>query len=155
MASRVSAGEEGLGGGELQDCSCTRLFCVMRSFLLSDVGRGVWWGGGHGAEAECDDVQGEWKAKRIDNPAYKGKWVAPDIDNPDFVDDPELYAVVKDNGLVGFELWQVLSVAVWCATQRTRVCVRERCVPACVRWSLGGLCRCFGGRHTPPAGGCG
>ena len=51
--------------------------------------------------------QGEWKPKRISNPAYKGKWVAPDIANPDFVDDPELYAVVKDNGLVGFELWQV------------------------------------------------
>ena len=28
-------------------------------------------------------------------------------DNPDFKDDPELYAVVKDNGLVGFEVWQV------------------------------------------------
>lgn len=52
-------------------------------------------------------LQGEWKPKRITNKAYKGKWVAPDIDNPDFVDDPELYAVVKDNGLVGFELWQV------------------------------------------------
>lgn len=54
-----------------------------------------------------DMWQGEWKPKRIANKAYKGKWVAPDIDNPDFVDDPELYAVVKDNGLVGFELWQV------------------------------------------------
>ena len=28
-------------------------------------------------------------------------------DNPDFKDDPELYAVVKDNGLVGFEVWPV------------------------------------------------
>uniref|UniRef100_A0A7S4P4Z8 Calreticulin n=1 Tax=Guillardia theta TaxID=55529 RepID=A0A7S4P4Z8_GUITH len=50
--------------------------------------------------------QGEWKPKRIPNPAYKGKWEAPEIDNPDFVDDAELYNVVKDNGLVGFELWQ-------------------------------------------------
>merc|ERR1712216_181261 len=53
------------------------------------------------------EYKGEWKPKRITNKAYKGKWEAPDIDNPDFVDDPELYAVVKDNGLVGFELWQV------------------------------------------------
>uniref|UniRef100_A0A6T8LDM7 Calreticulin n=2 Tax=Hemiselmis andersenii TaxID=464988 RepID=A0A6T8LDM7_HEMAN len=53
------------------------------------------------------EYKGEWKAKRIPNPAYKGKWVAPDIDNPDFVDDAELYHVVKDNSLVGFELWQV------------------------------------------------
>jgi calreticulin len=36
-----------------------------------------------------------------------GEWEAPDIENPDFVDDKELYNVVKDNGLVGFELWQV------------------------------------------------
>ena len=52
-------------------------------------------------------MQGTWSLKRISNSAYKGKWVAPDIANPEFVDDPELYAVVQDNGLVGFELWQV------------------------------------------------
>ena len=51
--------------------------------------------------------KGEWKPKKIKNPAYKGKWVAPEIDNPDFVDDPELYNVVNDGGVVGFELWQV------------------------------------------------
>jgi calreticulin len=51
--------------------------------------------------------KGEWKAKKIRNTAYKGKWVAPDIDNPDFVDDPELYNVVNDGGVIGFELWQV------------------------------------------------
>merc|ERR1712196_284480 len=56
---------------------------------------------------------GEWKPKRITNKAYKGKWEAPDIDNPDFVDDPELYAVVKDNGLVGFELWQVKAGSIF------------------------------------------
>lgn len=57
-------------------------------------------------------TQGEWKAKRIANPAYKGKWVAPDIDNPDFVDDLSLYNVVNNNGFVGFELWQVRSLHV-------------------------------------------
>jgi len=56
------------------------------------------------------EFKGEWKPKKISNPAYKGKWVAPDIDNPDFVDDPELYAVVKDSGVIGFELWQVQFV---------------------------------------------
>jgi len=53
------------------------------------------------------EFKGEWKPKMIKNDKYKGKWVAPDIENPDFVDDKELYNVVKDNGLVGFELWQV------------------------------------------------
>lgn len=41
------------------------------------------------AVACCVQFKGEWKPKKISNPAYKGKWVAPDIDNPDFVDDPE------------------------------------------------------------------
>jgi len=59
------------------------------------------------------EYKGEWKPKRIANKAYKGKWVAPDIDNPDFVDDPELYNVVKDNGLVGFELWQVKAGSIF------------------------------------------
>ena len=66
------------------------------------------------------EYKGEWKPKRITNKAYKGKWEAPDIDNPDFVDDPELYAVVKDNGLVGFELWQVRLPCV-----RAVICTRR------------------------------
>ena len=66
------------------------------------------------------EYKGEWKPKRIANKAYKGKWEAPDIDNPDFVDDPELYAVVKDNGLVGFELWQVRLPCV-----RAMICTRR------------------------------
>ena len=66
------------------------------------------------------EYKGEWKPKRISNKAYKGKWEAPDIDNPDFVDDPELYAVVKDNGLVGFELWQVRVACV-----RSVICTRR------------------------------
>merc|ERR1719498_1236301 len=53
------------------------------------------------------EYKGEWKPKRIANKAYKGKWVAPDVDNP------ELYAVVKDNGLVGFELWQVKAGSIF------------------------------------------
>lgn len=63
--------------------------------------------------------QGEWSPKKINNKDYKGKWVAPDIDNPDFKDDPELYNFVKDNGLVGFELWQV---SISCQCLRLRVC---------------------------------
>mmetsp|Transcript_22605 Transcript_22605/g.34412 ORF Transcript_22605/g.34412 Transcript_22605/m.34412 type:complete len:410 (+) Transcript_22605:72-1301(+) len=59
------------------------------------------------------EFKGEWKPKKISNPAYKGKWVAPDIDNPDFVDDPELYAVVKDSGVIGFELWQVKAGSIF------------------------------------------
>mmetsp|Transcript_2711 Transcript_2711/g.6199 ORF Transcript_2711/g.6199 Transcript_2711/m.6199 type:complete len:441 (+) Transcript_2711:83-1405(+) len=68
-----------------------------------------------------DESDGEWEAPMMDNPefkgdwfpkmmkneAYKGIWVADDIPNPDFADDAELYNFVKDNGLVGFELWQV------------------------------------------------
>mmetsp|Transcript_17950 Transcript_17950/g.27765 ORF Transcript_17950/g.27765 Transcript_17950/m.27765 type:complete len:318 (+) Transcript_17950:836-1789(+) len=59
------------------------------------------------------EFKGEWKPKKIKNPAYKGKWVAPDIDNPDFVDDPEVYNVVKSNGVIGFELWQVKAGTVF------------------------------------------
>jgi len=50
--------------------------------------------------------KGEWKAKTIPNPAYKGEWVHPLIPNPDYVDDDKLY-LYKDTGAVGFELWQV------------------------------------------------
>jgi len=59
------------------------------------------------------EFKGDWSPKRISNKEYKGKWVAPDIDNPDFVDDPEVYNVVKDNGLVGFELWQVKAGSIF------------------------------------------
>jgi len=51
-------------------------------------------------------VQGEWKAKQIDNPAYKGEWVHPEIDNPEYSADDSLYKY-DDIGAVGFEIWQV------------------------------------------------
>jgi len=50
--------------------------------------------------------KGAWKAKRIANPEYKGAWEHPMIDNPDYIDDPNLY-LYTDIGAVGFELWQV------------------------------------------------
>jgi calreticulin len=52
------------------------------------------------------EYKGEWKAKTIPNPEYKGEWIHPLIPNPAFVDDDKLY-LYKDNGAVGFELWQV------------------------------------------------
>jgi len=50
--------------------------------------------------------KGPWKAKRVANPAYKGEWVHPMVPNPDYVEDPNLY-LYEDTGVVGFELWQV------------------------------------------------
>lgn len=49
-----------------------------------------------------------WKAKQINNPAYKGPWIHPQIDNPEYVEDTNLY-LYKDIGAVGFDLWQVKS----------------------------------------------
>jgi len=42
----------------------------------------------------------------IPNPEYKGEWVHPMVPNPKYKDDEEIY-LYKDNGAVGFELWQV------------------------------------------------
>merc|ERR1712150_134471 len=56
--------------------------------------------------------KGEWKAKKIDNPAYKGVRVHPEIDNPDFVDDKELYKYT-DSAVVGFDLWQVKAGSIF------------------------------------------
>jgi len=50
--------------------------------------------------------KGEWQPKMIDNPAYKGEWVHPMIPNPDYTEDANLY-LYEDNAFVGFELWQV------------------------------------------------
>jgi len=52
------------------------------------------------------EYKGEWKAKTIPNPLYKGEWVHPLIANPAYIDDDKIY-LYKDNGAVGFELWQV------------------------------------------------
>merc|ERR1712224_483394 len=51
---------------------------------------------------------GEWKAKRIANPAYKGVWAPKKIANPEFVDDDELYSY-KSFAFVGVDVWQVKS----------------------------------------------
>jgi calreticulin len=50
--------------------------------------------------------KGPWRAKRIDNPAYKGPWVHPQISNPAYVADPNLYQY-SSFGAVGIEIWQV------------------------------------------------
>lgn len=52
------------------------------------------------------EYKGEWKPKMIPNPEYKGEWVHPLVPNPKYKDDANLY-LYKDNGAVGFELWQV------------------------------------------------
>merc|ERR1712046_380723 len=52
--------------------------------------------------------KGEWKAKRIANPAYKGVWAPKKIANPEFVDDDELYSY-KSFAFVGIDVWQVKS----------------------------------------------
>jgi len=50
--------------------------------------------------------KGEWKAKKIPNPKFKGEWVHPKIDNPEYKDDPEIYAF-NSNKFIGLEIWQV------------------------------------------------
>jgi len=52
--------------------------------------------------------KGEWKPKKIPNPAYKGEWVHPKIPNPEFFEDSEIYAF-ESNKYVGIEIWQVKS----------------------------------------------
>jgi len=50
--------------------------------------------------------KGPWRAKRIDNPAYKGPWVHPQIDNPKYASNDKLYQY-NSFGAVGIEVWQV------------------------------------------------
>jgi len=52
--------------------------------------------------------KGEWKPRMIDNPAYKGEWVHPLIDNPEYKEDPEI-GVYDKAKYVGIEIWQVKS----------------------------------------------
>jgi len=52
--------------------------------------------------------KGQWKPKMIPNPAYKGEWVHPEIDNPDYSPNANLYAY-DSFGAIGFDLWQVKS----------------------------------------------
>merc|ERR1711935_325163 len=53
-----------------------------------------------------DESDGEWEAKKIDNPDYKGPWVHPEIANPEFEDDLNMYSYAS-HAYVGFDLWQV------------------------------------------------
>lgn len=52
--------------------------------------------------------KGEWKPKKIDNPNYKGPWIHPEIDNPEYAPDDKLY-LQNEVCAVGFDLWQVKS----------------------------------------------
>jgi len=54
-----------------------------------------------------DDLDGEWEAPQIKNPAYKGVWVHPQVPNPDYHADDSIYAY--ENEYVAFEIWQVKS----------------------------------------------
>jgi calreticulin len=56
--------------------------------------------------------KGPWRPKRIPNPAYKGEWVHPKIANPKYVADPNLYAYDSFK-YVGIEIWQVKSGSVF------------------------------------------
>jgi len=56
--------------------------------------------------------KGPWRPKRIANPAYKGEWVHPKIANPKYVSDANLYAFDSFK-YVGIEIWQVKSGSVF------------------------------------------
>jgi calreticulin len=56
--------------------------------------------------------KGEWSPKQIDNPDYKGPWVHPKIDNPDYKPDDSI-AVFPNIAGVGLEIWQVKSGTVF------------------------------------------
>jgi len=56
--------------------------------------------------------KGVWRPKMIENPAYKGPWVHPQIPNPEYKADPTLYEY-KSFGAVGLEIWQVKSGTVF------------------------------------------
>jgi calreticulin len=50
--------------------------------------------------------KGPWRAKRIENPAYKGEWEHPQIANPEYSPDNNIYKF-NSNAFVGIEIWQV------------------------------------------------
>jgi calreticulin len=52
--------------------------------------------------------KGEWKPKMIDNPAYKGEWVHPQVPNPEYEADDSLYKYSSFGG-IGIDVWQVKS----------------------------------------------
>jgi len=56
--------------------------------------------------------KGPWRPKRVANPAYKGEWVHPKIANPKYVSDANLYAFDSFK-YVGIEIWQVKAGSVF------------------------------------------
>ena len=49
-------------------------------------------------------LQGKWKAKQIDNPAYKGEWKPKQIRNPDFFKVESPYAALSPIAAIGARL---------------------------------------------------
>jgi calreticulin len=60
----------------------------------------------------ASQYKGDWKPKKVKNPAYKGKWVHPEIANPEYVEDKKLY-LRKPMQYVGFDLWQVKAGSIF------------------------------------------
>jgi len=56
--------------------------------------------------------KGPWRPKRIPNPEYKGEWVHPKIANPKYVADDSLYAFDSFK-YAGIEIWQVKSGSIY------------------------------------------
>lgn len=56
--------------------------------------------------------KGPWRPKRVSNPAYKGEWVHPKIANPKYAPDANLYAY-ESFAFVGIEIWQVKAGSVF------------------------------------------
>eukprot|EP01126_Amoeba_proteus_P003071 TRINITY_DN109_c0_g1_i5.p1 TRINITY_DN109_c0_g1~~TRINITY_DN109_c0_g1_i5.p1 ORF type:complete len:409 (-),score=121.36 TRINITY_DN109_c0_g1_i5:141-1292(-) len=56
--------------------------------------------------------KGPWRPKKIENPAYKGEWVHPTIPNPAYKPDPTLYAFDSFK-FIGIEIWQVKSGSIF------------------------------------------
>jgi calreticulin len=56
--------------------------------------------------------KGPWRPKRIPNPAFKGEWVHPKIANPKYVPNPNLYSYSSFKYL-GIEIWQVKSGSIY------------------------------------------
>lgn len=56
--------------------------------------------------------KGPWRPRRIANPEYKGEWVHPKIDNPAYVSDSGLYAF-KSFKFLGVEVWQVKAGSIF------------------------------------------
>jgi calreticulin len=56
--------------------------------------------------------KGPWRPKRIPNPGYKGEWVHPKIANPKYASDDNLYSFDSFK-FVGIEIWQVKAGSIY------------------------------------------